>query len=375
MTSSAAPTPGNEPAFSRTAITLVVGAIVASLIGMIVLSVFLDDIAGRPSAAPDGYSVSALGHRGLVGVLRELDVPVVVSRNRSEAKSREGLLVLAEPVVPPGDDEAALKLRRMVEGADHVLLILPKWYGHAAAGNRRWLEDVAPLPPAEIRAVLLALDIDGSVERTSPAGEHVDGLELGRPDFKVHEVLDIAQVINEFDDEALYTIDSGALVLTTYVGDTEVTVVTDPDIFNNAGLTRPGNAAFAVTLIDQLRQGGPVVFDETMHGFAEEPSLWRGMFRFPLALVTLHVVLLMIVVLWAGIGRFGPTRVALPPLAAGKEYLVRNTAALLRLAGHHGHALERYLAAAVEAVRHELHAPRDQTPADLAAWVHRGSTW
>ncbi len=371
MTSPAAQTPADAPAFSRTAITLVVGAIIASLVGMVVLSVFLDDIAGKPSAAPDGYSVSALGHRGLVEVLRDLDVPVVVSRNRSEAKAKQGLLVIAEPVVPPGDEDAAGKLERMVAGAKHVLLVLPKWYGAAARNNRHWLGEVAPLPPAEIRAVLVALEIDGSIERANPRGTHEDAAGLGKPDFRVHDVIDIAQVVTGNDDETHYTIDGGALVFTTYVGDTEVTVVTDPDIFNNAGLTRPGNAAFAVTLIDELRDGGPVVFDETLHGFAEEPSFWKALFRFPLALITLHVTLLLIVVVWAGSGRFGPKTSALPPLAAGKEYLVRNTAALLRLAGHHGHALERYLAAALEAVRQELHAPRDLTPADLAAWLER----
>ena len=65
------------------------------------------------------------------------------------------------------------------------------------------------------------------------------------------------------------------------------------------------------------------------------------------------------------------SEVAPPPLAAGKEYLVRNTAALLRVAGHHSHALERYFAAAVEAVRVELHAPRDLTTPDVPAWLER----
>jgi hypothetical protein len=78
-----------------------------------------------------------------------------------------------------------------------------------------------------------------------------------------------------------------------------------------------------------------------------------------------------VVVVWAGLGRFGPAKSAPPPLAAGKEYLVRNTAALLRVAGHHSHALERYFSAAVEAVRAELHAPSDLSSRDLPAWLER----
>jgi hypothetical protein len=74
---------------------------------------------------------------------------------------------------------------------------------------------------------------------------------------------------------------------------------------------------------------------------------------------------------WAGLGRFGPARGAPPALAAGKEYLVRNTAALLRVAGHHSHALERYFTGAVDAVRAELHAPHDLATVDVPAWLER----
>jgi hypothetical protein len=95
------------------------------------------------------------------------------------------------------------------------------------------------------------------------------------------------------------------------------------------------------------------------------------MFRFPLVLVTMHVLLLMGVVVCAGLGRFGPAKGAPPPLAAGKEYLVRNTAGLLRVAGHHGHALERYFAAAIDVVKHELHAPRELAAVDVPAWLER----
>lgn len=363
--------PAQAPAFSRTAITLVGIAIGASFLGMLLLTAFLDDIVRRPSAAPDGYSVSALGHRGIVEILRELDVPVVVSRGRSGAKAREGLLVIAEPGVAPGDEESAEKLRKLVASSDRVLLILPKWYGSPSGENRRWIGSARPIELEEVRAVLEALDVSGDVARFVPDGEVDDELGLGQPDFRVAPEINLAQLVTGSDAGSWYSIDGAGLVMPVFVGDTQVTILSDPDVFNNAGLARPGNAAFAVALVEELRRGGPVVFDETLHGFAEEPSLWKALFRFPLALVTLHIALLVVVVVWAGLGRFGPARSAPPALAAGKEYLVRNTAALLRVAGHHAHALERYLAAATEAVRHELHAPRDLAPAELAAWLER----
>lgn len=357
------------PAFSRTAITLVVGAIAASLVGMVLLSIFLDDIAGRPSSASDGYSVSAIGHRGLVEVLEELDIPVVVSRHASAGKSRDGVLVVAEPVVPPDDADAADKLRALVTSAEVALVVLPKWYGTPKASNRRWLDGVAVLEDEEVAAVLEALGLDGTVRRTIPVATTFDDLGLGTPDLQLAEDRAWVQVVDELD--AMYEMDGGALLTQVDVDGTTVYILSDPDILNNAGLARPGNARFAVALIDHLRAGGPVVFDETLHGFAEEPSLWKALFRFPLALVTMHVVLLMLVVVWAGIGRFGPAKGAPPPLAAGKEYLVRNTAGLLRVAGHHAHALERYFASAIDAVKHELHAPRELAQVDVPAWLER----
>lgn len=369
MTSGAGSTPP-APAFSRTAITLVVGAIAASLLGAVLLTIFLDDIAGRPSASSDGYSVSAIGHHAVVEVLEELDVPVVVSRHGSGAKARGGVLVIAEPVVPPDDAEAADKLRRLATSADTVLLVLPKWYGSPGRDDRRWLDGVAALDAAEIEAPLRALGSEASVAHVEPGVVDVDSLDLGIPDFHLAPALHVAQLADD-EQDAIHALDGQALVFRFMVEETLVYVLADPDVINNAGLTRPGNARFVVALLDQLRGGGPVVFDETLHGFAEEPSLWKALFRFPLALVTLHVVLLLLVVVWAGLGRFGPARGAPPALAAGKEYLVRNTAALLRVAGHHGHALERYLVAAVDTVKAELHAPRDLAPGDLPAWLER----
>jgi hypothetical protein len=299
---------------------------------------------------------------------------VVVSRHASGAKAKGGLLVIAEPVVPPDDDEAAKKLHDLVASADTVLIILPKWYGEPQRDNRRWLQDVAAIDADEVEAVLRALDSDDQVIRISPPERpenEIDELGIGALDFRVAPDFTTAQVV-ETDDDVAQTVAGQAVVYQLWNDiDSDIHILTDPDLINNAGITRGNNARFSVHLINSLRGDGPVVFDETLHGFAEEPSLWKAIFRFPLVLVTVHVTLLMVVVVWAGLGRFGPARGAPPPLAAGKEYLVRNTAALLRVAGHHGHALERYLASAVDAVRVELHAPRDLAASAVPAWLER----
>jgi hypothetical protein len=72
--------------FSRTTLIAIVGVAAASLAVAVVLTVLGDDLGARRSAGVDAYSVSAIGHRGLVRLLETLDVPVVVSRGNSGDK-------------------------------------------------------------------------------------------------------------------------------------------------------------------------------------------------------------------------------------------------------------------------------------------------
>ena len=70
--------------FNRSTLWVVIGVAGISLVVAIVLTVL--GPAQKFSAASDGYSVSAIGHKGLVTLLEKLDVPVVLSRNNSSAK-------------------------------------------------------------------------------------------------------------------------------------------------------------------------------------------------------------------------------------------------------------------------------------------------
>jgi hypothetical protein len=142
-------------------------------------------------------------------------------------------------------------------------------------------------------------------------------------------------------------------------------------VLNNAGLRRPENARFVVELIDKLREGGPVIVDETIHGYQQSTSLFRLLFKFPLILATLQMMLCVLVAMWAALVRFGPRRAPRPPLAPGKEFLIRNTATLLQFGGHHAEALQRYLAATVQQVRTALNAPVGLSHTALVEWLER----
>jgi hypothetical protein len=348
---------------SRTALIAVIGVVAASLVVAVVLTVLGDDLGDRRSAGVDGYSVSAIGHQGLVRLLEKLDVPVVVSRSDSAARARHGLLIVAEPAVT--DAASRDRLAALIEAAPRVLVVLPKWYGSVERG-KRWLTDANLLPLDDVTAVVDALELgdDARVHRATASG---GWLAPGgqRPVIREPQLLAssaLGEIIaDRHGDRLLGRIDRD---------DTALYVLADPDVLNNFGLRQADNARFVVQLIDGLRDGGPVVIDETMHGYAQTPSLIRALFRFPLVLATLQVLVCAVLVVWAAMVRFGPRRAAPPPIAPGKDFLIRNTAALLHYGGHHGHALRRYLALTVAAVRHALHAPALH-PTAMTAWLER----
>jgi hypothetical protein len=85
----------------------------------------------------------------------------------------------------------------------------------------------------------------------------------------------------------------------------------------------------------------------------------------------MQVIACALLAIWAAAVRFGPKREAPPPIAPGKDFLIRNTAALLRYGGHHADALRRYLAVTIQDVRRASHAPDGLAPAALTAWLDR----
>jgi hypothetical protein len=350
--------------FSRTTLIVVISVAAVSLVVAVALTVIGDDLGKRRSAGVDGYSVSAIGHQGLVRLLEKLDVPVSVSRSHSGDKAQHGLLIIAEPTVT--DAASRERLEKLLAGAPNTLVVLPKWYGSAFHGEA-WIADAALLPIAEVSPVIDALELafTTTIERRNALIDWEVDPGVTKPVIREPQLLATKGLLAIATDHA----GNQLLGRVAYEGKT-LTVLADPDVLNNVGLRTPENAQFTIQLIDELRHGGPVVIDETMHGYAQQPSLVRTLFQFPLVLATLQVLVCAVLAVWAAMVRFGPRRVAPPPIAPGKDFLIRNTAALLHYGGHHAHALKRYLQLTVLAVRQALHAP-SLAPAAMTAWLER----
>ena len=121
-------------------------------------------------------------------------------------------------------------------------------------------------------------------------------------------------------------------------------VLADPDLMNTHGLHDLPTAAFALALIQNLREGnGPVVFDVTLNGLRREPSLLRAIFAPPFLGATLCAILAALLMAFHALVRFGTPPAPPPVYARGKQALAANAADMIRLLHREPHMATRYV--------------------------------
>jgi hypothetical protein len=386
--------------FRRRTIWWLAGIAATSFVAAIVVAIFGQEIVPTTTAGAHGYSRSAIGHHGLVALLRALDVQVLQSEHDSAGKASEGVLVVAEPLISELDGPRAEALRDMHVGPRATLVVLPKWYGLPDyEKDRAWVSDIELLPVEEVQPVLQVLGIETTLVRPERTSRWIGSERLALSADPALPAGIGPQLLVSDEIEPLISCDAGILLglYRPEEDDPVLLVLSDPDVLSNHGLRRGRNAELAVGIIELLRRAGAtsfaellgepggvpdgvalpegvtlpdtVVFDETLHGFQKEPSLWRALFEFPLALATIQVLLAAVALLWASLGRFGKPITAAPALTPGKGFLIHNTATLLRHGGHGAYALARYLEATARAVAHALHVPPSLDAAGLRRWL------
>jgi hypothetical protein len=105
-----------------------------------------------------------------------------------------------------------------------------------------------------------------------------------------------------------------------------------PDVLANGNLRTEDNAVLVCRLADAMleeRHGGRIAFDEFCHGLRERPSVVELLFRPPVLGVTLQCVLLLALVLWQSVVRFGPVDPPPSPARRSKEEFLDAMAELL----------------------------------------------
>lgn len=355
--------------FSPRTLLAIIAIGTAAFVGMIYLEMFG---GGDPDleVGPSTYSSSALGHKALMETLRRLDVPVVVSRFRTAEKTGpDSLLVLAEP----DDSETSEQMIGAFGNVPRGLLVLPKWDGSRDRSKPRWVGAMGQVPLEKIEQVLERAQINALVKR-------VDGtFTLDVPELGGRiELTDPQVMIDARALKPIVSLQGGVLVGEADLGAGGQWVLSDPDLISNHGIDQADNAVVAVSLIESLRPGGgPVIFDETIHGLELRPNLLRTAFELPFGIVTLSAAVAIALAIWAGLMRFGRPEPGQRALQPGKVTLIRTTADLLRQGSRKGTVelvLTRYLKAQVADLVARLNGPRGLTENRQIAWLDDLST-
>jgi hypothetical protein len=366
--------PEIEGGFSRRALGWIVGGTVASFLAFVLLGVYGKDLDRRPTPQANTFSYSALGHHGLASFLVSMGLGVLPRQAPAGGVGPGRPLILAEP---DGRDPERLKALRE-EARDRgarLVLVLPKWSpGPARKDRPDWLDRVSLMPGREVERVVRELGDEGlrkvTVERldeplrctaawgSSTAGMRIDvAPQLLAPSPELDPVVSCS-------GGYLIARRAGAAGPATYL-------ISDPDLLNNQGLGQDGNAEAVYRFLTHDLAATSVVFDETIHGFNRVPGLLAEALRFPMVLAVLQSVLLLGVVLWAGMGRFGKPLPAAAGIEAGKEVLIDNTAKLLASGGHAADSLLLYFRQTTRAVAAHYFLPPDLPESERLARLQR----
>ncbi|MGK0362908.1 MAG: hypothetical protein ACI9U2_005230 [Bradymonadia bacterium] len=316
------------------------------------------------SVRANTFSRSAVGHHALLTLLKAVDVPVSVSRARTAEKAGAGtVLILLEPRRTAEDPTAGdLPALLRDSGASDVIVVLPKWSPRGRSQRAGWVKRVESVRDQRVADVLTAARLDSTLVEGDGAFV-VDAFDGLAPQLSTPRVLTgIHGVVSD---------GKGALVGQTQAFGKRIWIISDPDVLNNAGLLDAQNAAFVLALLQHIVGERAVVIDETLHGFSIVEGVWPRLFEFPLVLTTAQVALVLVLVLLAGMRRFGPPAAQAPALGQGREVLISNTARLLWYGGHSAAALDQFWRATLKTVRQGVHAPVQLEGEALWAWLDR----
>lgn len=334
----------STPAFTVRAVLILVALAIVGFVSFLLLFAYADELRPAQNGGTHALSTSAVGFAGLADLVKQTrgDVHMV----RREADLGDDILLVLTP--GPGTSPATLKgILDRREGLP-TLVILPKWIAVPLPGKPNWVratgtipESMAALPLSEARAVTVGSPPRQALRTISGAGL-----------------------------ETIYAAPDGAALAAT---DEEslLTIVADPDLFDNQGLATREGAERAMDILDEIGAGGGVAFDLTLHGFGRNPNLLKLAFEAPFLPLTLCVLVAALLAGWHAMLRFGPAALPKRGVAFGKRALADNGAALLRLARRRHRTGARYAALVREAAAASTGAPAGMSGDALDRYLDR----
>ncbi|MEO1169568.1 MAG: DUF4350 domain-containing protein [Pseudomonadota bacterium] len=349
-----------SPFSARTVILLVIAGIIG-FAAFLLLTAYAPEIRGGRDGRAHGLSTSAVGFRGVYTLLEETGADVGYVR-QDDTFPDAGLTILTlEPASNRERVEALID-----NGWGPLLIVLPKWMTFPVPNERDRVHSVdsgiggtaTPLL-SELRELNVATSESGS-------GARLQSGMLPDISFSVPESL---QTVSGDNLVSLMETAKGEIVLAN-IADTQIYILSDPDLLNNQVLADPDRARAALLLLQELNStDGPYRFDLVANGFGGARNLLTLAFEPPFLALTLCLLAAALLAAFQAIYRFGPELRPGRAIAFGKRALVDNSAELLRLARREHLSSERYAGMVREAAVAAIGNPRRLDGEALDRWL------
>ena len=352
------------PLISPISALMIVLVGVFAFAALVVLVAYAPDLRGTDNGEAHALSKSAVGYAGIVEALRLAGEPVMVSRTDLPGRRRAGLFV----VTPPLEMEDIAMLARRVRWDGPVLVILPKWLAAPDPLHRGWVRKVAVVP---LKSTYRGKGVIAHRQGISRPTLHGVTVPFGARDLFAEGPVESLQSFTATGLLPVLVDDTGGIIL-SFDPRHQLYILSDPDLINTRGLRNLDTLGSALAILRHLRSGdGPVIFDVVPNGLGKARSLLRLLFDPPFLAVTLCLTAAAALAGFQAVCRFGPVRRAPRAFALGKEALVDNSAALIRLAGRETRMAGRYAVLTRDLAARAVGAPRELAGQGLTDFLDR----
>jgi hypothetical protein len=282
----------------------------------------------------NSYDASPKGFRAAYVILDELGYPVTRSRRPGDGSVR----FVLQPTASLGDAE----------------------------GTREWVED---------GGVLVLGDNTGEFSKAMGLNADVQRLDLREADRPatgpgVKRLAGGPTYVtwpNRHGD--VWARADGKPFVTVYpLGDGEVWLLNRPEFVRNRFIGQADNAVLLARMADEVLRDHPgqLAFDEYYHGMRERPGIVRLLCTPPTLWITLEALLILGLVLWRQVPRFGPLRPIPPQRRRSKEEFLDAMASLLERKGDYADAYRTARDGLAREIEREFGLPAG-TPPEVAA--------
>lgn len=344
---------GERSAGAFPLLLFLVGA-AASLV-LLFLFAFAPDLRNMQSSDGVAVSRSAVGYAGLQALLRLSGIAAEIDRGPVVGARRPSLTIIT-----PNEDTDASELRQY-RARGPLLVVLPKWTTSLIPLRPDWVEKTGawpteglerlagPVAPLRMKQwsgdtrnpdLSPQIPMPGLPPRLNGRLEHLQTASGGTPILWIGDK-------------------SRTILLRIRGGENPVYVLSEPDLFNNHGLSNESAARSAIAIIAALRRdNGPVMLDVTLNGLGRTSSPLRMLFEPPFRGATISAVLAALMMALHALARFGAPQDGTRTIPRGKQALVNNSAALVRMMRREAGMAPRYVRAARDLALARLDAAR-----------------